>query len=83
LEQAGGTAETFTKAACKVIHGQAGGIPRLVNQLCDLCMVYAFANGQTTIDAETVHQVLEDGVFFAGGVKSEALRLVDPVSGSS
>ncbi len=83
LEQAGGTAETFTAAACKVIHGQAGGIPRLVNQLCDLCMVYAFANGQTTIDAETVHQVLEDGVFFAGGVKSESLRLVDPVSGSS
>ncbi len=83
LEQAGGTTETFNMAACKAIHSQAGGIPRLVNQLCDLCMVYAFANGQTVIDADTVHQVLEDGVFFAGGVKSESLRLVDPISGNS
>lgn len=83
LEQAGGKPETFSSAACRAIHSQAGGIPRLVNQLCDLCMVYAFANGQTEIDADTVHQVLEDGVFFAGGVKSESLRLVDPISGSS
>lgn len=83
LVQAGGAEETFEAAACQAIQKQAGGIPRLVNQLCDLCMVYAFANGQTVIDADTVHQVLEDGVFFAGGVKSESLRLVDPVSGSS
>lgn len=83
LQQAGGAPDTFSAEACKAIHSHSGGVPRLVNQLCDLCMVYAFANGQTVIDAETVSQVLEDGVFFAGGIKSESLRLVDPVSGSS
>ncbi len=83
LEQAGGTPDIFEDAACAAIHEQAGGIPRLINQLCDLCMVYAFANGQHVIGAETVRHVLEDGVFFAGGAKSETLRLVDPVSGSS
>jgi len=83
LVQAGGTEETFDSAACRAIHMQAGGVPRLVNQLCDLCMVYAFANGQNVIDADTVHQVLEDGVFFAGGMKPDTIRLVDPVSGSS
>lgn len=83
LEQAGGSSETFSSDACRAVHKQSGGVPRLVNQLCDLCMVYAFANGQTVIDANTVSQVLDDGVFFAGGIKSESLRLVDPISGSS
>lgn len=83
LVQAGGTEDTFNSSACAAIHAQAGGVPRLVNQLCDLCMVYAFANGQNVIDADTVHQVLEDGVFFAGGMKPDTIRLVDPVSGSS
>ena len=83
LVLAGGVEETFDSTACRAIQKQAGGIPRLINQLCDLCMVYAFANGQTVIDADTVEQVLEDGVFFAGGIKSESLRLVDPVTGSS
>ncbi|MEP4199309.1 MAG: AAA family ATPase [Aliishimia sp.] len=83
LVMAGGSEDVFDSAACSAIHEQSSGIPRLVNQLCDLCMVYAFANGHQVIDADTVHQVLEDGVFFAGGAKTESIRLVDPVSGSS
>jgi len=85
LVKAGGVAEIFTKPACKMIFEQSGGVPRIVNQLCDLCMVYAFAGGEKVVNVETVRQILDDGVFFAGGMKPDAdsLRLVNPASGKS
>lgn len=81
LITAGGAGDIFDQAACREIHAQSGGVPRVVNQLGDLCMVYAFASGQTNVTQQTVRQVLDDGVFFAGGVKQDAIRLVDPASG--
>ena len=81
--KAGGSADIFDTEACALVHENSGGIPRVVNQLSDLCMVYAFANGDLTVTSETVIQVLEDGVFFAGGLRQDALRLVDPIIGKS
>lgn len=83
LVAAGGTADIFDEAACHQVHAHSGGVPRIVNQLCDLCMVYAFASGHTRVTQETVRQVLDDGVFFVGGLKQDALRLVDPIPGQS
>ena len=83
LTKAGGSADIFDTEACALVHENSGGIPRVVNQLSDLCMVYAFANGDLTVTSETVKQVLEDGVFFAGGLRQDALRLVDPIIGKS
>jgi general secretion pathway protein A len=40
------------------------GIPRRINQLCDLAMVYAFTAGQRTVIRFTVQQGLDDGTFF-------------------
>ena len=48
-----------------MIHDYTGGIPRLVNQLCDLSMVYAYTKNHKRVLRLTVQQVLEDGVFFA------------------
>ncbi|MEO1362199.1 MAG: AAA family ATPase [Pseudomonadota bacterium] len=83
LVTAGGAGDIFDAAACRDVHAQSGGVPRVVNQLCDLCMVYAFASGHTNVTQATVQQVLDDGVFFAGGLKPDTLRLVDPVSGKT
>jgi len=77
LVQAGGKEEFFSVMACDMIYEQTGGVPRLVNQLSDLCMVYAFANGERMITPDIVRQVLDDGVFFAGGTKVGPVRLVD------
>ena len=48
-------------------------------------MVYAFAGGEKVVSVDTVRQILDDGVFFAGGLKADAdaLRLVNPASGKS
>lgn len=40
---AGSDRPAFTERACKVIHCLSGGIPRLVNQVCDATLAYGFA----------------------------------------
>ena len=65
LTVAGAQSPIFSAATCDMIHDHTGGVPRLVNQLCDLAMVYAFGKGARRVTCATVHQVLDDGVFFA------------------
>lgn len=64
LKKAGAPRNLFTESASKLVHKNTHGVPRLVNQLCDLSMVYAFAKNQKTVTLLTVEQVLEDGAFF-------------------
>jgi len=67
LIKAGARKNLFTRHACELVHSQTGGVPRLVNQLCDLALVYAFSNNQKTVTERTVQQVLDDGTFFGAG----------------
>lgn len=65
LKVAGCADCVFTTPSVDLIHERTGGVPRLVNQLCDLSLVYAFSKGRKSVTAATVQQVLDDGVFFA------------------
>jgi type II secretory pathway predicted ATPase ExeA len=67
LHVAGASRRIFKDSACLLVHKATGGVPRLVNQLCDLAMVYAFTNNRKLITEAIVQQVLDDGVFFGGG----------------
>jgi type II secretory pathway predicted ATPase ExeA len=66
LQVAGGTGEEFSEGACKAIFTATRGIPRLVNQLCEFSMLYAWSEESPTVTALTVDSVLDDGVFFGG-----------------
>lgn len=66
LKVAGADREVFTEDAITMVFDAARGVPRLTNQLCDFCLVYAFAQNSDTITAEVVQRVLDDGVFFGG-----------------
>lgn len=68
LRVAGAGMNIFSPTATEMISEATGGVPRLVNQLCDLSMVYAYAKNQRRVLRPTVQQVLDDGVFFGGGV---------------
>lgn len=68
LKVAGAKHEIFSLSATDMIHEATGGVPRLVNQLCDLAMVYTFTKNRQRVLRLTVQQVLEDAVFFGGGV---------------
>lgn len=57
---AGATRDIFTESATQAVHAASGGIPRLINQLCDYALVYAFGEGIYRIDAKIIEQVVED-----------------------
>jgi type II secretory pathway predicted ATPase ExeA len=60
LITAGGSESIFQRNAIEFIHQRSGGIPRLMNQLCDLSLVYAYAERRECINAALVANVLED-----------------------
>jgi general secretion pathway protein A len=60
LTVAGGDAALFSPDAVEMIYSQTGGVPRLLNHLCDFALVYAFAEGKTAIDGDLVSQVVRD-----------------------
>ena len=60
LEVAGGTGSLFTPDAVDEVFAASGGIPRLVNLICDTALVYAYAEQQRAVDAGTVAQVVQD-----------------------
>ncbi|MCU0736545.1 MAG: AAA family ATPase [Methylotetracoccus sp.] len=57
LRVAGGDPELFTTAACCAVYFYAHGVPRLINVLCDLSLVFAYAEEQREIDLDTVIDV--------------------------
>lgn len=67
LAIAGAERRIFTDEACRMIHAASRGTPRLINQLCDYALVYAFADERPDVDADIVAEVLRDrgryGVF--------------------
>lgn len=73
LRTAGAERDLFSPAAADLVAEATGGVPRLVNQLCDIALVYAFTKGQLRVPRLTVQEVLDDGVFFAGRARAEAL----------
>jgi type II secretory pathway predicted ATPase ExeA len=81
LTTAGGSDTIFQAAAIAYIHRLAGGIPRLVNRLCDLSLVYAFADRCERIDVALVAQVLQDANngMMSQRVSNDALDKVAPI----
>lgn len=67
LKVAGATRKIFTKGACESIHLVSKGTPRLVNQICDYALVYAYSYERKDVDAAIIQQVIMDrkiyGVF--------------------
>lgn len=79
LVLAGGTGAEFTEEACYQVYRKTGGVPRLVNQLCEFALLYAWAAETHVIDETTVQQVLDDGVFFgAAGAPETGPAPVEP-----
>lgn len=86
LTTAGGSDSLFELDAIVSIHRLSGGIPRIINQLCDLSLVYAFADGARVVDTTLLDQVLKDrganragsllGVN-AGGIEAGESKVMD------
>jgi general secretion pathway protein A len=62
LTVAGAREKTFEPEAIELVHARTGGVPRLINSLCDTALVYGFAERRRIIDAELMAQVAQDRV---------------------
>lgn len=72
LEVAGATRKIFTKGACESIHLVSKGTPRLINQICDYALVYAYSYERREVDATIIQQVIMDRKIY--GVFSTSTR---------
>ncbi|CUH49059.1 putative secretion ATPase, PEP-CTERM locus subfamily [Ruegeria atlantica] len=72
VKVAGGTGEEFSAEACDLIHAATEGVPRLVNQICEFAMLYAWSEELHLITPQIVRSVLDDGVCFG------AISVSDP-----
>ncbi len=57
---AGGDPALFTDEACDAAFEGSGGVPRLINQLCDTALVYAYGLEKNVVDKEIMDTVLAD-----------------------
>jgi general secretion pathway protein A len=54
LKVSGGSPTIFSDPACDVVYCLSGGVPRLINTLCDYALVFGFARGLSTISIEAI-----------------------------
>lgn len=60
LKHAGGNSGIFTSRATEAVHQFAGGLPRLINVICDNAMINAYALDKKEIGPAFVQEVAED-----------------------
>ncbi len=57
---AGADPQLFTPEAAASVYRYSGGIPRVINLLCDTALVYGYAEGNAVIGEEIVHAVVRE-----------------------
>jgi len=60
IKIAGGSDELFTPSACAAIYYFSGGVPRLINNICDLSLVFTFADDEKQVTLQTVIDVIKE-----------------------
>ncbi len=64
MRAAGGTGNEFTSEAAELIFKATNGVPRLINQLCDFGLLYAWTDDSREVEERLIRSVLDDGTFF-------------------
>ena len=60
LEKAGGALEVFEDDTFELIYQGSGGIPRIINSICETALVYGYAESLKRINLEILSQVIAD-----------------------
>ena len=80
-EQCAGANESrFTRQAVEIVACASRGVPRIINVLCDLALVYAFGEGVSMVSRTHVDQVVREkrsgGLFWGNTLEGEQRPLV-------
>ncbi len=60
LKAVGSTRPLFTLEACDLVAQASGGIPRMINVLCDIALVYGFAKQKRVVTDQIISDVIAD-----------------------
>ena len=60
VKLAGGQKSLFANRAMPNIYEYTGGIPRLINSLCDTCLLCGYAEGAKTINKTVVEEAIKE-----------------------
>jgi len=74
LRHAGGNPGVFTPRTIEEIHYYSGGIPRLINVICDNAMINAYALDKREIEPLLIHEVADDLSFSGSSARPPAIR---------
>ena len=50
----------FTRDAAALIHDRSGGVPRIINVICDAALIYGYAEEQPSLDARLLTAVVDE-----------------------
>lgn len=57
---AGADPRLFSEEAAAAVFRYSGGVPRIINLLCDTALVYGYAENRSVIEAESIHALARD-----------------------
>lgn len=81
LNVAGAQNSLFSEDAIAAIYCYSGGLPRKINNLADMALVYGFAEEAALIDAQIVNDTVEDrvksGLYKVGDRENEEIKMVE------
>jgi type II secretory pathway predicted ATPase ExeA len=60
LNVAGVDRPVFDDDAMEFIYAWTNGVPRLINQMCDMALVYAYAEARPDVDRDLLSQLIKD-----------------------
>ncbi len=67
LAVAGADREIFPRGTCELVAHATRGVPRLINVLCDLCMVYGYSGDRLMIEEDVLRDLMagmeRNGIF--------------------
>jgi general secretion pathway protein A len=52
----------FTPAAVDEIYNHSAGVPRVINNICDLALLVGFSLKSKEIDSDTIRKVIKDSL---------------------
>ncbi|MBD1572723.1 AAA family ATPase [Vibrio sp. S17_S38] len=64
IQVAGGSYDMFTAKAIKHIAKQTHGVPRLINLVCDKCLLYAYYGGEPMVSGVIAEKACADVMIF-------------------
>ncbi|MGI9284641.1 MAG: ExeA family protein [Pseudomonadales bacterium] len=81
LTVAGYSGELFPKESLKIIHNASGGIPRLINVICDRCLLGVYSANGRAVDVNIAKQAISEIKGKGRDSKSLVPRWLWPVMG--